>query len=78
MLHLCLESVKMLSNIKVTSIQGVKKIMVTPIIQNMAYFLSFHAEVMKKSHWLGIDAADESSKPNQCEFFHSFGITRSK
>ena len=25
-----------------------KKIMVTPIIQNMAYFLSFHANVMSK------------------------------
>ena len=29
-------------------IQGVKKIMVTPIIQIMAYFLSFHANVMQK------------------------------
>ena len=28
--------------------------MVTPIIQNMAYFLSFHAKVIKKSHWLGL------------------------
>ena len=31
-------------------LQGVKKIMVTPIIQNMAYFLSFHAKVMQKNH----------------------------
>ena len=29
-------------------VQGVTKRMATPIIQNMAYFLSFHAKVMKK------------------------------
>ena len=29
-------------------LQGVKKRMVTPIIQNMAYFLSFHGNIMQK------------------------------
>ena len=53
-------------------LQGVKKIMVTPIIQNMAYFLLFHAKVMKKSHWLCLDATNESSQASQCEFFHNF------
>ena len=38
-------------------LQDGKEKMATPIIQNMAYFLLFFAKVMKKSHWLGLDAA---------------------
>ena len=59
-----------------SDVQGVTKRMATPIIQNMAYFLSFHAKVMKKSHWLCLDATDESSQASQCEFFHNFCMKR--
>ena len=31
-------------------LQGAKKVLAPPIMQNMAYFLSFHAKVMQKNH----------------------------
>ena len=38
------------TSIFLMKVQGAKKVLAPPIMQNMAYFLSFHAKVMQKNH----------------------------